>query len=68
MGPELPVWGVLVDPVLLHVGQQIQLAVRLEKGLEGWTCVRRHRGAISSAVGGVGGRLGVILAATDSAD
>lgn len=34
VGPELPVGGILVDPVLFHVGEEVHLSVRLEPGLD----------------------------------
>lgn len=34
VGPELPVGGVLVDPVFLHVGEEVHLSVRFKPGLD----------------------------------
>lgn len=63
MSPEHPVGVDLADPVLVHVGEQVQLAVGLEPFVDGRAAVCRDGSACGGAVGGVGGRLGIILAA-----
>jgi hypothetical protein len=63
VGPELPARSALVDPVLLHVGEEIHLSVGFEKVLYRNTGVWRDGSSMGSAVGCVGGRVRVILAA-----
>ena len=52
MGPELPVRMALVDPVLVHKGKQIQLAVELKPLIDGLTCVRRDDCTVWLAIRG----------------
>ena len=63
VAPELPVGLVLGDPVLVHEGQEVQLAVPGEPLVDGLALVWRDGGAARLAVGGVGARRRVILAA-----
>lgn len=63
MGPELPAWSALVDPVLFHVSEEIHLSVRLEEGVDRWAGVWRDGSSMGSAVGCIGRRMRVILAA-----
>lgn len=61
--PEDPVGVELAHPMLLHVGEEIELAVGPEPRLNGFALVCWDGGAARLAVGGVGGGLGVILPA-----
>lgn len=63
MRPKYPVGVRLADPVPVHVGQEIELAVGPEPLVDGLAPVRRDGGAPGLVVRGVGGWLGVILAA-----
>ena len=62
--PKDPVGVVLADPVLVHVGEEIELAVRLEPLVNRLAGGGRDGGTVGGAVGGVGHGLGVILAAS----
>lgn len=59
--PENPVAVALSDPVLVHPGKKIRLAVRRKPLVNGLALIRRHGGATGGACGGVGRRLRVIL-------
>lgn len=63
VGPKLPAWGALVNPVFLHVSEEIHLAVWLEEGLDRGAGVWRDGRSVGSAVGCIGGRMRVILTA-----
>lgn len=63
MCPEDPVGLILADPVLVHVRKEVEFAVWREPLVNGLACVGWDRRAIGFSVGGVGGRLGVVLAA-----
>lgn len=63
VSPQLPARSALVDPVLLHVSEEVHLSVWLEEGLDRGTGVRRDGSSMRSAVGCVGSRVRVILAA-----
>lgn len=63
VGPELPARSALVDPVLLHVGEEVHLSVWLEEGLDRGAGVRRDGSSMGSAVGCVWSRMRIILAA-----
>ena len=60
VGPENPILVTLVDPVLLHVRQQVKLAVGLKPIVNGLALVSGNDGAI---LGLVGRGIGVVLAA-----
>lgn len=60
--PEDPVGVVLGDPVLVHVGEEIKLAIGRKPLVDGLARVGRDGRAIGLSVGGVGRGLGVILA------
>lgn len=62
VGPEHPVGLVEGDPVLVHPGEEVELAVALEPALDGLALVGRDGSAGGCAVGGVGVRLRVVLA------
>lgn len=63
VGPEHPIGVVLANPVLVHVGQKVQLAIRGEPFVNRLPCVGRNGGATRLTVGGVGRRLGIVLSA-----
>lgn len=64
VGPKDPVGVVLADPVLVHVCQQVQLAIRLEPLVNRLALVRRDWGSMRRPISGVWRRLGIILSAT----
>lgn len=63
VGPERPARSALVDPVFLHVSEEVHLSVWLEEGLDRGTGVWRDGGSMGGAVSCVGSRMRVILAA-----
>lgn len=67
VSPEVPVGLAAADPVLVHVGKQIQLASGLKPVLDGLALVGRDGGTIRLGVGSVGRGNGVVLAASKRA-
>ena len=61
MAPEVVVGAALVDPVLVHVGEEIVLAECLDESANVRTGVGRHNGAIGQTGGGVWAWLRVVL-------
>lgn len=61
--PEYPVGLILADPELVHVGEQVHLAIGLEEGVNWRTSVRWNGGSIGFAIRGVRLRVGIVLSA-----
>ena len=61
MGPEIGVGFCAREPVLVHVGQKVVLAERLEECADVWPLVRPYNTSIWQAIGSVGRRQGVVL-------
>ncbi|KAH0373682.1 ribonuclease T2, partial [Aureobasidium melanogenum] len=58
---KIPVRGALVDPVLVHPGEKVVFAKRLEESANIGTLVRRDNSAIGQAIGSVGRRCRIVL-------
>jgi hypothetical protein len=63
MSPESLVGCALVDPVFVHVCQQVVLAEGLDEGIDAGTSVGRDDSAIGQTIGGVWAGAGIELAA-----
>ena len=61
VAPEVAVGLVLCDPVLVHVGQEVELAERREEGAYAGSCVWRDGCSGGSPGCGVWGRTGIVL-------
>jgi hypothetical protein len=61
--PQNPAGLAAAGPELVHVLEQVELAVGLEPALDGLALVGRDRGTVREAVGGVGGWVRINLAA-----
>lgn len=62
VSPEVGVGRALVDPVGVHVVEQVVAAEVLDEIVHAGALVRRHHGTVGQAVGGVGRRHRVVLA------
>lgn len=51
--PEKPIWVILADPVLVHVGEEIELAIGLKPFVNGLALVGWHRSTVRLAIGRV---------------